>query len=48
MRLLERHEELDRLKSIDLPELGLTLSLSYDKEADILAVDFGLDEPTFD
>ncbi len=48
MRLWQRHEEPTRLAPLEFRELGLTLTPFYDKEADVLSVDFGLDEPTFD
>jgi hypothetical protein len=48
IRLLESDTEPVNLGSLEIPELGLTLSPSYDHENDAFSVDFGLDEPTFD
>ena len=36
------------LQAVPIPELGLTVTSSYDRENDALSVDLGLDEPTFD
>jgi hypothetical protein len=36
------------LNVVPIPELGLTVTSSYDNENDALSVDLGLDEPTFD
>lgn len=48
IRLLRSHKQPLTLDSVEIPDLGLTLTPSYDPENDALSVDFGLDEPTFD
>ena len=48
IRLLRSHTQPTRLEAVNIPELELTLTPSYDPENDAFSVDFGLDEPTFD
>jgi len=48
LRRLRSHKQPTELESLDVPELGLSISVSYDGENDALAFDFGLDEPTVD
>ncbi len=37
-----------RIAEVSIPELGLKLASSYDKQNDALLFDFGLNEPAFD
>jgi len=48
IRLLQNYGQPTTLDSVDIPQIGLTLTPSYDHENDALSVDFGVDEPTFD
>lgn len=48
IRLLRSHTQPTRLKSVEIPELELTLTPSYDPENDAFSIDFGSNEPTFD
>ncbi len=48
IRLLRSHKEPKRLASTKIPDLGPTLTFSYDPENDALSVDFGSEEATFD
>jgi hypothetical protein len=48
LSLLGAETQPTPLPAVQIPELGLTVSSSYDREHDALSVDLGLDEPTFD
>ena len=48
IRLLQSRKQPKRLESVNIPELDLTLTPSYDAENDVISIDFGLDEPTID
>lgn len=48
IRLLRSHAQPTTLDSVHIPKLGLVLTPSYEAESDVLSVDFGLNEPTFD
>lgn len=48
IRLLRSHKEPARLPPVEIPDLGSTLTFSYDSENDALSVDFGSREATFD
>ena len=48
IRLLQSRRQPTRLDSVSIPELGLTLTPSYDAENDVISIDFGLGEATFD
>ena len=48
IRLLHSERQPIRLDPVEIPELGRTLTPSYDPENDALSVDFGLDELTVD
>lgn len=48
IRLLQSANQPIALESMQIPELGVMLTPSYDRENDAFSIDFGLDEPTFD
>ena len=48
IRLLQSRSEPIELGAVEIPELGLTLTSSYDTENDAFSVDFGLNDQTFD
>jgi hypothetical protein len=48
IRLLRSYKEPTLLQTINIPELGLVLTPSYDAENDAFSVDFGREESTFD
>jgi len=48
IRLLQSRTPPIELDAVQIPQVGLTLTPSYDAENDAFSVDFGLSEPTFD
>lgn len=48
IRLLQSRTRPIEFHPVEIPQLGLTLTPSYDGENDAFSVDFGLSEPTFD
>ena len=48
IRLLHSRRQPIELDSVQIPQLGLTLTPSYDAENDAFSIDFGLNEPAFD
>ena len=48
IRLLRSHQAPTRLASVEISDLGPTLTPCYDPENDALSVDFGSEEATFD
>ena len=48
IKLLRSRKQPAKLDSVNIPELNLTLTPSYDAENDVISIDFGLNEPTID
>jgi hypothetical protein len=48
LRRLRSHKQPIEVESLQVPELGLSIRVSYESENDALAFDFGSDEPTID
>ena len=48
LQLLEAYQQPEIICTGKLPELGIIITVTYEKVNDILAFDFGADEATFD